>query len=172
MRKLIYRFDVLLPLLWKISSVKQGDAGVHQTVSAIIKTMEIDEAVKFLYSQRAVKNRRLEWGEIVSPLEYIKGLWFSCLISAESLLCVVGSPKTLSQLVLDQGENEIHIAHPAGPGDSSSELSRSYRLTVYYVSNSRYAEPVNLFTLDKTRFIRVQMSVLRLNLSIGGSNCN
>jgi DNA helicase IV len=53
-------------------------AGVHQTVSAIVKIMEIDEAVKFLYSQRAVQNRRLEYGKIVSPLEYIKGLWFSC----------------------------------------------------------------------------------------------
>jgi hypothetical protein len=85
-------------------------AGVHQKVSAIIKTMEIDEAVKFLYSQRAVKNRRLEYGEIVSPLEYIQGLWFSSLIHAESLLCVVGFSMTLSQLVLDQGENGIHIA--------------------------------------------------------------
>jgi hypothetical protein len=46
--------------------------GFHQKVSAIVKTMEIDEAVKFLYSQRAVKNRRLEYGKIVSPLEYIK----------------------------------------------------------------------------------------------------
>jgi hypothetical protein len=85
-------------------------AGVHQTVSAIVKTMEIDEAVKFLYSQRAVKNRGLEYGEIVSPLEYIKGLWFNDLIYAESLLCVVGFPMTLSHLVLDQGENGIHIA--------------------------------------------------------------
>jgi hypothetical protein len=83
--------------------------GIHQTVSAVVKTMEIGEAVKFLSSQRAVKNRRLEYGEIVSPLEYIKGLWFSCLIYAESLLCVVRFPMTLSQLVLDQGENGIHI---------------------------------------------------------------
>jgi hypothetical protein len=48
-------------------------AGVHQTVSAIVKTMKTGEAVKFLYSQRAVKNRRLEYGQIVSPLEYLKG---------------------------------------------------------------------------------------------------
>jgi hypothetical protein len=85
-------------------------AGVHQTVSTIVKTIEIDESIKFLYSQRVVKNRRLEYGEIVSPLEYIKGLWFSCLIDAESLLCVVGFPMILSQFVLDQGENGIHIA--------------------------------------------------------------
>jgi hypothetical protein len=85
-------------------------AGVHHPASAIVKTMEIDEAVKFLYMQMAVKNRRLEYGEIVSPLEYIKGLWFSCLVYAESLLCVVGFPMTLSQAILDQGENEIHIA--------------------------------------------------------------
>jgi hypothetical protein len=57
-----------------------------------------------------VKNRRLEYGEIVSSLEYIQGLWFSCLIDAESLLCVVRFPMTLSQLILDQGENGIHIA--------------------------------------------------------------
>jgi hypothetical protein len=74
-------------------------AGVHHTVSAIVKTMEIGETVKFLYSQRVIKNRPLEYGEIVPPLEYIKGIWFSCLIDAESLLCVVGFPMTLSQLV-------------------------------------------------------------------------
>jgi hypothetical protein len=72
--------------------------------------MEIDEAVKLHYSQRAAKNRQLQYGEIVSPLEHIKGLWFSCLIYAESLLCVVGFPMTLLQLVLDQRENGIHIA--------------------------------------------------------------
>jgi hypothetical protein len=85
-------------------------SGIHQTVSAIVKIMKIDEAVTFLYSQKAVKNRRLEYGKIISPLEYIKGLWFSCVIYAESLLCVVRFPMTLSQLVLDQGENGIHIA--------------------------------------------------------------
>jgi hypothetical protein len=85
-------------------------AGVHQTVAAIVKTMEIDEAVKCLYSQRAIKNRRLEYGEIVRPLEDIKGLCFSCLIYVESLLCVVRFPMTLSQLVLDQGENGIQAA--------------------------------------------------------------
>jgi hypothetical protein len=72
--------------------------------------MEIDEAVKFFYSQRAVKNRRLEYGEIVNPPESIDGLWFTCLIYAESLLCIAGAPMTLSRLVLDQGENRIHIA--------------------------------------------------------------
>jgi hypothetical protein len=71
-------------------------AGVHQTVSAIVKTMETDEVIKFLYSQRAVKNQQLEYGEIVSRLEYINGLWFSCLIDTESLFCVVGFPMTLS----------------------------------------------------------------------------
>jgi hypothetical protein len=82
----------------------------HQTVSTIVKTMEIDEAVKFLYSQRVVKNRRLKYGEIVNPLEYIKGLWFSRLICTESLFCAVGFPMILSQFVLDQEENGIHIA--------------------------------------------------------------
>jgi hypothetical protein len=51
----------------------------------------------------------VEYGEIVSPLQYIKGLWFSCLINAKSLLCVVGFPMTFSQLVLDQRENGIHV---------------------------------------------------------------
>jgi hypothetical protein len=64
-------------------------ASVHQTASLIVKTMEIDEAVKFLYSQRGTKNRRLEYGEIISPLEYIKGLWFSCLIYAESFYALL-----------------------------------------------------------------------------------
>jgi hypothetical protein len=71
--------------------------------------MEIDEAVKFLCSQEAVKNRRLEYGESVSPPEHMKSLSFSCLIYAKSLLCVVGFPMTLSQFVLDQEENGIHI---------------------------------------------------------------
>jgi hypothetical protein len=83
---------------------------VHETVSEIVKTMEIDEAVQFLYSQSTAKNQRLGYGEIVSALEYIKGVWFGYLICSESLLCVVGFPVTLSQLVLDQEENGIHIA--------------------------------------------------------------
>jgi hypothetical protein len=43
--------------------------GVRQIMSAIVKTMEIDRALKFLYPQRAIKNWRLEYGEIISPLE-------------------------------------------------------------------------------------------------------
>jgi hypothetical protein len=84
-------------------------AGVHQTLSEILKTMEIDEAVKFVYAQQAVKNRRLAYGEIVIPFEYTPGLWFSSLLFAESLLSVVGFPLHLSQLVLDQGEDALHV---------------------------------------------------------------
>jgi hypothetical protein len=40
----------------------------------------------------------------------MKGIWFSCLISTESFLCVVGFPMTISQLASDQGENGIYIA--------------------------------------------------------------
>jgi hypothetical protein len=41
-------------------------ADVHQTLSGIVKAMEIDEAVNFLYAQHEVKNRRLVSWETVA----------------------------------------------------------------------------------------------------------
>jgi hypothetical protein len=106
--------------------------------------MKIDEAIKFLSSQRAVKNRRLEYGEIASPLEYIKDLWFSCLIYAESLLCVVGFPMTLSQPVLDQGENEnshccreVDVQHFAALFQDEFHYDESSKAVVAFSRTSR-----------------------------------
>jgi hypothetical protein len=42
-------------------------AGVHHTMLTIIRTMENDEAMKFVYAQQEVKNRQLASGAIVSP---------------------------------------------------------------------------------------------------------
>jgi hypothetical protein len=56
-----------------------------------------------------VKNRRLAYGETVTPYEYTPGLWYNCLIFAESLLYLVGFPLTLSPLVSDLGEDKLQI---------------------------------------------------------------
>jgi hypothetical protein len=85
-------------------------AGGHQDMSGIVKTLEIDEAVKFLYAQHEVKNRRLAYGETVTPGAGTMGLAITPLIFAESLLCHVGFPITLSPPVLEIGEIALHIS--------------------------------------------------------------
>jgi hypothetical protein len=46
-------------------------AGVHQTVVELVKTMEVDEAMQFIYVQDQIKNWRLAYGEIVFPCSYL-----------------------------------------------------------------------------------------------------
>jgi hypothetical protein len=38
-------------------------AGVHQTLGELVKTMDIDQAMKLVYVQQQIKHRRLAYGE-------------------------------------------------------------------------------------------------------------
>jgi hypothetical protein len=51
-------------------------ASVHQTVVGLIKTMmmEDDDAMQFIYVQDQVKNRRLAYGETISPCTCLTGI--------------------------------------------------------------------------------------------------
>jgi hypothetical protein len=42
-------------------------AGAHETVVELVKTMEADEAMQFIYAQDQIKNRRLSSSETVFP---------------------------------------------------------------------------------------------------------
>jgi hypothetical protein len=84
-------------------------AGIHQTLCGILKTMEIDEAMKFVYPRAAVHSRRLSYGSIVTPYEYLGGVGIDMLVLAQSLLCVVGSPIAMTQVVADMAEDGVHI---------------------------------------------------------------
>jgi hypothetical protein len=95
--------------LEKRFGVTRMHAGVHQTLCGILKTMEIDEAMKFVYARAAVANRRLAYGAIVNPFKCLEGIGIDTLIFAECLLSVVGFPILLSQVVLDLGEDGIHV---------------------------------------------------------------
>jgi hypothetical protein len=49
-------------------------AGVHQTMSGLVKAMEQDEAMKVLYVDGEVKRRRFAYGELSLPA-VIGGYW-------------------------------------------------------------------------------------------------
>jgi hypothetical protein len=95
--------------LEKRFGVTRMHAGVHQTLCGIRKTMEIDEAMRCVYVRAAVQSRRLSYGSIVTPYEYLGGVGIDMLVFAESLLCVVGFPITMTQVVADMGEDGVHI---------------------------------------------------------------
>jgi hypothetical protein len=54
--------------------------GVRQTTVQIIKTMETDEVMNFIYTHQQVKNRRLADRETVTPCQNLAGLQLSPLI--------------------------------------------------------------------------------------------
>jgi hypothetical protein len=67
-------------------------AGIHQTLVAIIKTMEVDAAMKFVYAYVRVKNRRLADGEIVDICRDLPHVEISPFVFTQAVLCVVGFP--------------------------------------------------------------------------------
>jgi hypothetical protein len=66
--------------------------GRHQTLSAIIKTMQIDEALKFVSANAHVKHRRFASGEIVDAFPDLFDMDCSLVLLAQAVLCVVGFP--------------------------------------------------------------------------------
>jgi hypothetical protein len=84
-------------------------AAVHQTIVQIIKTMETDEAMKFVYSHEQVKSRRLASGETVALCQNLAGLQLSPLIFAEALICAAGFPASPTPPVIEMGEDQLHI---------------------------------------------------------------
>jgi hypothetical protein len=110
MRKLISHFGVLLLLLWKIGLVKQGLAPVSiKQCRRLSKPWKLTTQSN-LFTRKG-RSKIGEWNmrKLSVRLNTLRASG-SAASSAESLLCVVGFPMTLSQLILDQGENGIHTA--------------------------------------------------------------
>jgi hypothetical protein len=68
----------------------------HQTLSAIIKTMQIDEVLKFVYANAYVKHRRLAYGKIVDACPDLFDMDCSPFVLAQAVLCVVGFPARMT----------------------------------------------------------------------------
>jgi hypothetical protein len=67
-------------------------AGRHQTLGAIIKTMEVDAAMKSVYAYVCAKNRRLAHGEIVDSCRDLPDMEISPFVFVQPVLGVVGFP--------------------------------------------------------------------------------
>jgi hypothetical protein len=84
-------------------------AGVHQTVVQLIKTMEDGEAMQFIYVQDQVKNRWLKHGKIYSPCTCLTGIGITPLICVEAVLHIVEFPATISPLLGETTTDELHV---------------------------------------------------------------
>jgi hypothetical protein len=84
-------------------------AGVRQTVVELIKTMEDDEAMQFIYAQDQVKNRRFASGETPSPCIFLTGIGITPRISVETVIHIVQFPATISPLLGETMRGEFHI---------------------------------------------------------------
>jgi hypothetical protein len=88
--------------LEKRFGVTRMHAGTHQTMFGILKAMEIDQGMKFVYAQREVKNRRFAYGEIVDPCDDKHPFDRDPLLYAEVLLSFIGFPMSVNYPVIMQ----------------------------------------------------------------------
>jgi hypothetical protein len=108
-------------------------AGVHQTMAGLVKAMEQDEAMKFLYVDGEVKKRRLAYGEIVAPWSDWGQLGDVCLIFAEAVLIIVGFPAEKSRAVRNVGDDMF----PEVAERLMSDLLLPFAKTNLYMMGSR-----------------------------------
>jgi hypothetical protein len=72
--------------------VTRVHAGRHQTLAAMIKTMEVDATRTFVSADVHVKNRRFTYGEIADACHDLPDIEVSLFIFAQSVPCVLGVP--------------------------------------------------------------------------------
>jgi hypothetical protein len=87
----------------------RAHASVHETVVELIKTMEADEAMQFVYVQNQVKNRRLAYGETISPCTSLTGIGITPPIYVKAVIHVVEFAETISPLVGEITTDKFHI---------------------------------------------------------------
>jgi hypothetical protein len=83
--------------------------GVHQTVVELIKTIEDDDAMQFIYVQDQVKNRRLPYGKTIARCTCLTGIRILPLIYVEAVIHIVEFPATISPLLGEAAMDEFHI---------------------------------------------------------------
>jgi hypothetical protein len=74
----------------------QNVCGGRQTLFAIIKTMQVDETLKFVCANAHVKHRRLAYGEIVDACPDVFDMDCSPFVLAQAVLCVAGFPTRMA----------------------------------------------------------------------------
>jgi hypothetical protein len=79
-------------------------AAVYQTMVRIIQTMEIDEAMQFVYTHEQIKNRTLAYRGLVTPYQNLAGLQLSPLIFAEAFMCAAGFHVSPTPAMIETGE--------------------------------------------------------------------
>jgi hypothetical protein len=84
-------------------------AGVHRMVVELVKTMEDNEAMQFINVQDQVKNRRLAYGETISPCACLTGIGMTPLIDVEAFLHIVEFLAMISPLLGETTTDEFHI---------------------------------------------------------------
>jgi hypothetical protein len=88
----------IVPVEKKIGETRMH-VGIHQTVVRLVKKMEDDAAVQFIYVQDQVKNRRLAYGETILPCACLTGIGITPLIYVGAIMHVVEFPVTISPLL-------------------------------------------------------------------------
>jgi hypothetical protein len=83
-------------------------AGVHQTAVELVKTMEADEAMQFIYVQDQIRNRRLAHGETVFSCSCLTGIGITLLIFVEAIIHIVEFPAVISPLLAHLQLDEFH----------------------------------------------------------------
>jgi hypothetical protein len=84
-------------------------AGVHQTVVELIKTIEDDEAMQFIYVQDQVKNMSLAYGETISRCTCLAGIGITPVTYVEAVIQIVEFPATISPLLGATTTDEFNI---------------------------------------------------------------
>jgi hypothetical protein len=83
-------------------------AGVNQTITSLIATMEADEAPQFMYGHEQVRKRRLACGETILPCSCLPGAGITPLLFGEAVIAIVGFPARISSLVEDVSIDDFH----------------------------------------------------------------
>jgi hypothetical protein len=71
--------------------------------------METDEVMQFIHVQDQVKNRRLAYGETISPCTCLTGIGITPLIYVEAAIHIVEFPTTISPLLGETTMDKSHI---------------------------------------------------------------
>jgi hypothetical protein len=84
-------------------------ASIHQTVVKLVKAMEDDEAMQFIYVLDQVKNRPRAYGKMISPCTCPTGIGITPLFHVEAVIRIAVFPATISPLLGQTATEESHI---------------------------------------------------------------
>jgi hypothetical protein len=108
-------------------------AGVRQAMVELVKTMEADEAMQFIYVQDQIKNWRLAYGETVFPCSCLTGIGITPLISVEAIIHILEFPAVISPPLGHLQLDEFHLLAEK----LMSDALLSFTKTNFYMMRTR-----------------------------------